>query len=162
MTRKTALRSLVVFGAALLLASMASASVFTVVLNNGTAMETRYQPREASWDSNVVVFLSETGNRVALSKNDIAEVQVETETKGFGTVIDTTTIDLGILPNDLPTEEETAASRQGQPSALEEVLTRSYDQQQFVEPGEMGGGIPVFGVGSTGPAINVEPNSNPR
>lgn len=162
MNRKTVLKALVAFSAAVLLASMASASVFTVVMKNGTAMETRYQPREASWDSNAVVFLSETGNRVALWKDDIAEVQVETETKGFGTVIDTTTIDLGILPNDLPTEEETAASQEGRPSALEEVLTRSYDQQQFVEPSEMGGGIPVFGVGSTGPAINTEPNSNPR
>ena len=40
----------------------AGAEVFFVTLNNGTSIETAYQPQEASWDTGMVLLLTETGD----------------------------------------------------------------------------------------------------
>ena len=93
----------VLFAAALLglVASSASAGLFTVTLTNGTAFETRYRPVEAEWDDNIVMIRNDRGNWIALQKSDIADVVSETEVSGFGYQLNTTTIFLGWSPNDV-------------------------------------------------------------
>ena len=137
--------------------SAVQAEVYTINLNNGTSFDTRYMPTEASFDETMITFLSEAGNRIALSKSDVGDITVLSEVKGFGMVIDTSTIDLGIMPNDMPTQDEVAAQKADALSPFQETFTRNYDQQQFVEPGAVQGGIPVFGVGG-GTVIGGEPS----
>ena len=147
-------KRLIVTAAALTLALAtlpAQAEVFTITLNNGSSFDTRQQPVEASWDSEFLVFNTSMGNHFALAKADVAEVTILSETKGFGTIINNTTLDLGIMPNDLPSEEDMPADREQ--SALERAFSRDYDQQQFVDPSDAGGGIPVFGVSGSGTGV---------
>jgi hypothetical protein len=80
-------------------------------------------------------------------------IKAMSETKGFGRIIDTTTIDLGFAPNDLP---DAPVNQDRSMSALEEAMTRSYDIQQFAEPSQAGrgtgggGGLPLWGLGGGG------------
>jgi hypothetical protein len=131
----------------LLAALPAAAEVYTIKLTNGTTFESRYQPKQAAWDTTMVTFLDETGLEIALPRALVADVTAQSELKGYGRVIDTTTIDLGIAPNDY--DETRQMQTQADVSPFEEAMNRSYDQQQFVEPGEAGGGIPV-GFGGYG------------
>lgn len=132
------------------LALPATAEVFFIDMTNGTTFETRYRPAVAGWDPSKVVFVTSVGNRITLPKADIAHVRVDTEMRGFGTVIDTTTIALGIAPNDMPAPGEGA-----DPSAqlLDYLQSRDSQQQdftvdQFVNTEEAGGGgLPAAGWG---------------
>ena len=47
-------------------------------------------------------------------------------------------------------EIETVGQASQTMTPLEQAFNRNYDIQQFVEPGAVGGGIPVFGVGAVG------------
>jgi hypothetical protein len=133
----------------------AAAETYTIKLVDGGEFLSRYQPQEASWDADQILFLTEFGNWIAVGKDELAGITTATENKGYGRVINTTTIALGWAPNDaeVPGEEG-----EGEPPSsadlLREFLSRpekSYDIQQFVEPGEAGGGLPVtYGVGVGG------------
>lgn len=138
-----------------LIASAASAGTFTVTLHNGSSFESRYQPKAASWDDNVILVLDEFGNWVGLERADVKSVISDIEARGYGIVIDTTTKEFGFAPNDaaLPDEEGGAQPEQA-PSALDRILGQTYDTPQFVEPGSSGGGFPVFSVGTSGSAGN--------
>lgn len=117
------------------------AEVFRVQLKNGNSFVSRYQPKVAEWDENKVVFLTDVGNRITLQMDDIADIEADSEVRGFGTVIDTTTIVLGWAPNDLPTEENASAEAQ-----FEQYLNslmgdrRENTVQQFVNTEDAGGG----------------------
>jgi hypothetical protein len=129
----------------------AAAETYTVTLANGSLFESRYLPRQASWDAGMIELSTETGAWIALSKSVVQSITASSETKGFGRVIDSTTIDLGFAPNDLPVAPVQVDNSM---AALQEAMTRSYDIQQFAEPsqagrGNAGGGIPVFGLGGS-------------
>ena len=94
--------------AALLFAAPVAAEIFVVKLTNGNEFETRYRPREAGWDSSKVVFVTDVGNPIALPKAAIVSVIGRSEDRGFGRVIDNTTFELGLAPNDAPDAEEGA------------------------------------------------------
>lgn len=141
--------------ALVLLATPVLAETFTVEMANGTEFTSRYRPQQASWDSDMVMILTDYGNWIALRRSDIQIVTADTEIRGFGKVIDTTTIDLGIAPNDLPPPDPEGA----QPSQLEMLQNilqqqpppQSYDVPQFVSPGQAGqGGLPVGFAAGTG------------
>jgi hypothetical protein len=122
-------------------------NIYSVTLTNGTVFETRQQPTQASWDPSMLELLSETGNWIALPKSVVQSVASIAEARGYGRVINTTTIDLGFAPNDVA-EADRAAGRQLSP--MEEAFeSRAYDQKQFVEPEAAGGGFPIMG-GFTG------------
>src|SRR5690242_21886515 len=89
--------------AAVLLAAAlpAGASVFHVTLTNGSVVDTLYEPQEASWDHGMVLLLTDAGNWIGIQKSDIANVASENATRGFGIVINATTISLGEAPHDL-------------------------------------------------------------
>ena len=154
--------SLSLFFFALLLAVVAggaSAAVYTVTLTNGMTFDTRYQPEFASWDPDKVVLLTEFGNQVAFPAADIQSISTDTQAKGFGYQIDTTTIALGWAPNDQidPTSDEgkAALAAQAQAQAAGQFQTPSYTQQQFVDPSQLTG-MPVWMTG-----INAVPQVAP-
>lgn len=114
-----------------------SATVYKVTLKNGNVFETRYQPEDASWDAGKIVLLDEMGNLIALSKDDVQEVLSDIEAKGYGTVIDNTTMYLGWAPNE--GEEGTAegaAAAAAQATGQEEP---NLTYNQFVEPDQTQG-----------------------
>lgn len=134
----------------------AAAEVFFVKLKNGNTFETRYRPQLAGWDENKVVFLTEVGNRISLMKDDIVEITSDTEVKGFGTVIDTTTIVIGWAPNDSPSGEEPVDPNTQWMQYLDRMQQDrpNFNVEQFVEPeeaGASGGGLPAWDFGP-GPA----------
>ena len=124
----------------------AAAELYSVKLVGGTSFLTRYEPEPASWDPETIVFLSDVGNWVALPKADVESVTAQSEGRGFGRRINVTTLVIGWTANDAPLPDEEGGGTPAIPSAFEQFLNRSYDQQQFIEPGEAGGGIPVYGV----------------
>ncbi len=159
---------------ALLAVTPAISAVFRVELKNGNSFDTRYQPRVAEWDENKVVMLTDVGNRITLHKDDIASVTTDTQAKGFGTVIDTTTIVLGWAPNDAPTEMDPSGDAQFQ--AYLDSLRRDRPVntvQQFVNTEDAGqGGLSTWEFGASnftgGPAgqqsqpVFVPPPPTPR
>ena len=62
-TRVVALPLLLLVGA--FAALPVSAAVYTVTMKTGSTFDTRYQPEEASWDENMIVLMTEFGNRIA-------------------------------------------------------------------------------------------------
>jgi hypothetical protein len=146
-----------------LLAAPASADVFYVTLTNGSVIETAHQPQQASWDPNMILLLTESGNWVGFPQGEIQGIRADDPTQGYGVRISSKAIDLGRSPNDMP--EEGAKSRQENLNdrlyalterMLEQAEARqNYTVQQFVEP-EQTQGIPSSfsgyfnGVGSGG------------
>lgn len=129
----------------------AVAEIYTVKLANGAEFESQYRPKEASWDSNVILLLTDVGNWIAVERADVVDVVVATERAGFGKVIDTNTVALGWAPNDAPTENPEESldpmSRLLNYLASERADQPDYSVQQFVEPGDAGqGGLPVSGL----------------
>lgn len=124
----------------------AVAEVYTVTLNSGKTFLTRYQPREASFDPALVTFLDDHGNQIAIARDEIDRVSSAVETKGYGLRINTTTILLGYTANN--------GELDGNQVFVTGEDRQSYDIQQFVEPGQAGGGIPVFGVQNFGGNFN--------
>lgn len=150
---------LVAVAMAALFAPAASATVYTVTMKNGTTFETRYQPEEASWDENMVVLMTEFGNRVALPAADIDSVTVDSESRGFGHQLNASTMILGWAPNDsldLNSDEGKAylASEAAAAAAAAQAPT-VYNQQQFVEPAALSG-MPTWMTG-----INAVPQVQP-
>lgn len=140
---------------ALVIVVPAGAEVFTIKMKNDSEFITRYQPQQDPRDEGKVVMLTEYGNWIALSKTAIADITSETESRGFGTVLDTRTIVIGWAPNDkaAPGEEATDPTTQllnylrGRDAAQEQ----DFSVQQFVNPDEAGlGGIPASGITSSG------------
>ena len=109
-----------------------------VTMKNGTTFDTRYQPEEASWDPDKVVVMTEFGNRVALPAAEIESVAVDSESRGFGHQLNSTTMALGWAPNDaldLNSEEGKAAlAADAAAQAAAANAPQVYNQQQFVEP----------------------------
>ncbi len=130
-----------------LIASLpAAAAVFEVKLKNGNTLETRYQPTVAGWDEGKILLVTAVGNRISLDRDDVDVITSETETKGYGKVIDTTTILLGMTANDAPVPGGEAPDPQMQ---LLNYLQQQDSQtappftvQQFAEPNS-GGGLPI-------------------
>lgn len=102
--------------AALLFVAPASAAIFVIHLHNGTSFETRFEPRDTEYDASKIMFVDEVGNLLALSKADVARIESDVESSGYGHIIDDTTIALGWAPNDAP--EEGSAQDQARQAAL--------------------------------------------
>ncbi len=156
---------------ALLLPIAATADAFTVTLDNGNTLTSRYQPKLSMPDESKVMLLTDTGNWIALPRERVVGVTSKTELRGFGRVINTTTIALGFAPNEGSPEDEAAAA--DPTTQLLNYLTqrdaageRDYSVEQFVDTESAGqGGFPssygggAFGGGSpsgflpSGPAI---------
>jgi len=133
------------------LASPLAAEIYHVELTGGNVFDTRYKPEEASWDPTIVLLLTDTGNWIAVPKAEIAGITTETENKGFGKVIDTTTVLLGWAANDAPLPEDeaqfSAVERLQQMFTQQQQQRQDFTVEQFVEPGQAGrGGLPAWGA----------------
>lgn len=130
-----------------LLALPASAEVFHVTLTNGTTIDSTIQPQQASWDPNMVMLMTEVGNWVGFSKDEIDSIKAEDPTSGFGVRISSTAIALGRFSNDLPEEGKTNPQdemNQRYLALANRMLEQSekqqrYSVQQFVEPNQTQG-----------------------
>ncbi len=166
-------RPLALVAALVLLSALpAAAEVYTIHLKNGNSFETRYRPQIAGWDENTVLLVTNVGNRIALLRSDIEEISVDTEVHGYGTVIDSNTIALGIAPNDQPLPEEATDPEARLLNYIEQMANRpqqNFSVEQFVEPDQAGqtGGLPAWdlgvptGVGNQRPTV-VLPVTRPQ
>jgi len=151
---KTTARVLMVAGSLLALVALpAAAELFTIELTNGHSFETRYRPKLDPRDPDKVYFLTDQGNWIAMAKNLVNDVVSQTEARGFGKVIDTTTIDLGWAPNDTPVPDgEGGVSNNPQADLVNAIRSQQpapISTQQFVNPGQAGrsgGGLPASSV----------------
>ena len=135
--------------ASLLCALPAAAEVYTIRLTNGSAFESRYQPKQAAWDATLVTFVDETGTEIALPQAVVADVVAQSEQKGYGRVLNTTTVDLGFMPNDLDQSQQVMA-RYAAMNPESQLTLGSNAGGQFIEPNAIGVGIPVgFNATST-------------
>jgi hypothetical protein len=152
--------------AGLLAVAPLSAAVYTVTLKNGSTFESRYQPEDASWDKTKIVFLDEWGNTLALSKDEVDKVESDFEAKGYGKMIDNTTMALGWAPNDAAGgDEEGEGGESGgggqaaaQAAAGQEQPNVTYNQ--FVEPDQMQG-MPAQWVGYPTNTGGNQPSPSP-
>jgi hypothetical protein len=148
------------------LALPARAEIYTITLTNGTVVETAQQPQEATWDSTLVLFLTDVGNWIGVPKTEIESVRAEAQRKGYGIRISDSTVAIGWAPNDLPTEEEAAQGRTGvdrAANALDRMADqaaqdRNYSIDQFVEPEGTQGMPSRFVGGGTVGSDPLEPD----
>jgi hypothetical protein len=141
---------------------VASAETFTVTLDSGMSFLSRYQPKLTP-DESKVMILTDMGNWIALPKARVTGVTSSTESRGFGRVIDTTTISLGLAPNEVDPEEAGTASDPA--AALLKYLAdrdsapqRDYSVEQFVDTEGAGtGGFPSSYGGNFSNSDNPQP-----
>jgi hypothetical protein len=140
-----------------LLALPAAADVFHVTLKNGSEVLTTTQPQQASFDPNMILLLTEVGNWVGFSRDEIEGIRAEDPTDGYGVRISDNVIALGWSPNDLPGADTKAADVNDRFASLAERMLEMQEQQQrysinqFVQP-EATQGIPASFGGYTGGA----------
>ncbi len=147
---------------------IAAAETFTVTLDNGNTILTRYQPKISLPDEEKVMLLTENGNWISIRSDRVVSVISNTERRGFGKVINTTTISLGLAPNEGGQEAEVPVDPT---TALLNYLTaeraagqQDFSVQQFVHTESAGiGGFPSnFGAGSYNsgsPGSVIQPGS---
>lgn len=135
----------------------ASAEIYNIRLHSGATFDTRYKPEVASWDAGLMMFMSDQGNWVALSRADVAAVTSETETQGFGTMIGIHTVLLGIAANDAPVDTGEPADPQARllqlmEQQIQQGQQQPYSVEQFAEP-TAAGGIPMWMTNTVTPPI---------
>lgn len=136
MSRSRISLSLLVFALCVLPAVPVSADVFHVTLTNGSVVDTAYQPQQASWDPDMVLLLTETGNWIGFHKDEIDNILADDAAQGFGVRISDKTIALGLSPNDLPVPDESGRSPQDEASEryyalAERALSLAEKQQNY-------------------------------
>lgn len=128
----------------------AAAEVYHLKLRNGTTIDTAYQPKQAAWDPNLVVFLTDAGNWIGLPQRDIESVQTESQVRGYGVQLNFNTVAIGWAPNDLPEASaqtaQSAALQALQNIAAQREAESHYTIPQFVSTSETSG-IPARFVG---------------
>lgn len=145
-------RVLVIVGTLAALAVLpAAAELYTVELTNGYALDTRYRPKLDPRDPDKVFFLTDQGTWISIPRNQVHDVTSQTEMRGFGKVINTTTIDLGWAPNDTPVPDGAGGVNENPQAELINMLrdrakANTVNTPQFVNPSQAGkgGGLPVF------------------
>ncbi len=165
---KAMLRVLAVTAFVLLVATpSAMADNYKVQLTNGTEVSTLYLPKEASWDREMLIFLTDTGNWMAVSKEEVEKIVSVIQQRGFGRVIDDKTVEIGFTANFGATDEELKAIEEGR-TDLDRYLDvlqgmnqtqpqQDFSVEQFVSPGAAGqGGIPATYGASGVPSGGVQ------
>lgn len=152
--------------AGLLTAPVAVADVYHVRLANGQTIDSGYPPEEASWDTGTILVNTETGNWVGVLRSSILRIESEVEIRGQGKRLDATTIYMGRTANAAPVPGEEGQQQDQSLALLQAIYNQQQQQQnysieQFVEPGEIGGGIPVGFTQQVTPPVGVAPQ-NPQ
>ncbi len=158
---KTTRVALFLLGALALGAALpAVADYYTVKLVNGNEFDTLYRPRLAAEGGDKVLVATETGNWIALPIAAVDTVISHVESRGFGKVINTTTILIGTAPNDAEVPAEDAESLDPATRLLNYLENQqrpqqaaSFSVQQFAEPNSVGG-IPLGFTSTTTPPLS--------
>ena len=132
------------------------AELYTITMTSGATFQTRYQPQEAPWDPQQVLLRTDVGNWISLPRAEIVQAVAETENKGFGRVIDSNTVELGMAANDMPTPEQMQANPEQFQNFQQMMLQQQqqpYSIQQFVEPSQTQGIPSGFISGYSGSAL---------
>ncbi len=144
-----------------IMATPATAAGYRILLHNGNEFVSKYQPVEAHFDPNIVLIMTDVGNIISLSRDDVSEITHDLEVRGFGRVIDTTTIEVGWSPNDAPVEGAEGAEGELQPgqmmggAAMQQMMLEQLNapppvfNNPLVGEPNSGGGIPV-GMATSG------------
>ena len=147
---------------ALVTALPAAAEYFTIKLKNGNEMDTLYRPRLAAEDGAKVLVATETGNWVSFPVDAIESVVSHIEARGFGKVINTTTILIGTAPNDAEVPGEEAEEIDPATRLLNYLESQQraepppFSVQQFAEPNSVGG-IPLGFTSTSTPPLAGAP-----
>jgi hypothetical protein len=138
----------------------ALAQAYKVTLKNGNSFVSKYEPEDATYDASRVVIVTDVGNRIALAKDDVADISVDIENRGFGRVLDNTTIVVGLSANDAPGGEEGEGGEGGDGTLVQVPTPTSYLPTLFSgavpSPGFPEGGFGGFGA-TGGGAEPAEP-----
>lgn len=146
---------------ALMVAGPVVADVFTVTLTSGATFLTRYQPVQNDTREDQVLLMTEFGNWIFLPKEAIVSVTSDTESKGFGTVLDSQTIALGWIPPSSQTQADSEAGAELDPTTrlinfMREqnapTPTPVYSNDLVVEPSQSTG-IPIGFTNRTTPPL---------
>ncbi len=166
---QTSLISLTAVALVALLAMPAFATgTFTVHLTNGHEFTTLRQPKEADWDESLMIILTDAGNWIAIPKDSVDIVSASVQEAGFGTILDSKTILMGVHISTSPIDDEGELNEDGEEAAetgaMTAILSRynefmdqledrtftgggsggaaeGFTTEQFAEPGS-GGGAP--------------------
>jgi len=145
---------------ALAAALPAMAEYHTIKLKNGNEFDSLYRPRLAAEGGDKVLVATETGNWISLPVDAIESVISHIEARGFGKVINTTTILIGIAPNDaeVPGEEteamDPATRLLNYLESQEQPEPPPFTVEQFGEPNSSVGGIPLGFTNTTTPPLS--------
>jgi len=146
--------------ALLLVALPALAEYHTIKLKNGNQFDSLYRPRLAVEGGDRVLVATETGNWISLPIDAIESVVSHIEARGFGKVINTTTILIGTAPNDAEVPGESTEALDPATRLLNYLENQQRPQaaaqfsvQQFAEPNS-GGGIPLGFTSTTTPPLS--------
>ena len=160
---KTTRVALLLLGVLVLLAALpAAAEYYTVRLKNGNEFESLYRPRMAAVGGDKVLLSTETGNWISLPVDAIESVISRIEARGFGKVINTTTILIGMAPNDAEVPGEEVEALDPATRVLNYLESRQRQQpapftvEQFAEPNSVGG-IPLGFTNTTTPPLAGSP-----
>lgn len=139
----------------LIAAGPAAADVFTITMTSGSTFQSRYQPHQSPTQEDKMLLLTEFGNWISLPKEAVASVASDTESKGFGTVLDSETIALGWIPTRSGAQSDAGAGAELDPTTqlinfMREQNTPApqpvYTNELVVEPSQSTG-IPVSLIG---------------
>lgn len=152
-----------------LFALPAMAETYHVKLENGQSYATGHPPEEASWDSETLLIITETGNWIGIDRDKVASIEAETERRGHGKRLNSTTIFMGRTPSSIAAAQEELSVEERQVQALEAYVNNqqqqpNYTAEQFVEPGSLGqgsSGIPLSFTQQTTPPLGLG-IQNPR
>ena len=145
-------------------ATPANAEVYHVKLHNGSVIDTAYQPVQCTWDPNMVLIMTDVGNWIGLDQKAIESVESETQVRGFGVAINTSTIAIGWAPNDAA-DPSTLTPPSATDLAIQKLLQdqqqrANYSVQQGVSS-EQTQGIPSGLAGYGGIPTQVLPTNRP-
>ncbi|REJ83903.1 MAG: hypothetical protein DWQ36_19295 [Acidobacteria bacterium] len=79
---------------------------YIVNLKNGSTIISKYRPVTADFDETLMLMMTESGNTIAIEKAAIDTIVSDLENRGFGTVINTTTVVVGRSANDAAVDDE--------------------------------------------------------
>lgn len=157
--KTTRVALLLLVALALAMALPAAAEYYTVKLKNGNELDTLYKPRLATEDGDKVLVATETGNWISLPIDAIEDVVSHIEARGFGKVINTTTILIGSAPNDAAVPGQSDEPVDPATRLLNYLENQQRPQQaapftveQFAEPNSVGG-IPLGFTNNTTPPL---------
>ena len=156
--KTTRVALLLLLALALAATGPATAEYFTIKLKNGNQLDTLYRPRLAAEGGDKVLVATETGNWISLPISAIESVVSHIEARGFGKVINTTTILIGTAPNDAevpgegdPVDPATRLLEYLESQQRPQEAT-PFTVEQFAQPNSLGG-IPLGFTRNTTPPM---------